>query len=333
MLLPQKLSKGDTIGIFSPSSSATFWARNRFSRAKNYLNNKGFKIAEGRLTGKNDFYRSGNIQERAAELNELIRNPEVKCIMSVIGGLNSNSILPYIDYKALQKNPKIIIGYSDVTALLLGIYAKTNLVTFYGPAAVASFGEIGYFVNKTFDYFSDILINPSTPYTTKTPSYWTDELIDWESQQNEKTRNKNKLITINPGVAQGRLIAGNLNTILGIYGSPYMPEIKQGDILMIEDSLKNAAIIEKSFSHLKINGVFDKISGLILGKHERFDDCTSGKKTYEILLEVIGNTSIPILADFDCCHTHPMLTLPIGVQVELNTTKQHLTILEKWWKD
>lgn len=333
MLLPEKLAKGDTIGIFSPSNSATFWAKNRFERAKNYLCNKGFRIAEGNLTGKHDFYRSGSIQDRASELNELIRNPEVKCIMSVIGGLNSNSVLPYIDYKSLRKNPKIIIGYSDVTALLLGIYSKTNLVTFYEPAAVASFGEMGYFVNKTFNYFSDILINPSLPHKTKKPYYWTDEFVDWETQRREKIRNKNKLLTINSGTAQGRLIAGNLNTILGIYGSPYMPEIKKGDILMIEDSLKNASVIERSFAHLKINGVFDKIGGLVLGKHEKFDDCKSGRKPYEILMEVIGDKNIPILAEFDCCHTHPMLTLPIGVQVELNATKQQLTILERWWRD
>ncbi|HAS3151713.1 TPA: LD-carboxypeptidase, partial [Vibrio cholerae] len=93
------------------------------------------------LTGKSDYYRSGSIRERAEELNQLIRDPNVRCIMSTIGGNNSNSLLPYIDYEALRNDPKIIIGYSDVTALLLGIYAQTGLITFYGPALVASFGE------------------------------------------------------------------------------------------------------------------------------------------------------------------------------------------------
>lgn len=94
-----------------------------------------------KLTGKQDFYRSGSIKELVEELNEFIKNPEVKCIMSAIGGMNSNSLLPYIDYEALRKNPKIIIGYSDVTAILLAIYAKTGITTYYGPAVVASFGE------------------------------------------------------------------------------------------------------------------------------------------------------------------------------------------------
>ena len=143
---------------------------------------------------------------------------------------------------------------------------------------IASFGEIGYFVNKTFDYFSETLIKPSIPFSIKNPTYWTDEFIDWKTQKDEKQKLKNKLITINNGVANGRLIVGNLNTILGIYGSQFMPKIMDGDILVIEDSLKNASTIERNFAHLKINGVFDKIGGLVLGKHEKFDDCKSGKK-------------------------------------------------------
>lgn len=116
-----KLKKGDSIGIFSPSTPITAYTPKRFERGVKYLEDKGFKIIKGSLTGKSDFYRSGSIKERSKELNELIRNPEVQCIMSTIGGMNSNSLLPYIDYDAFKKNPKPIIGYSDVTAILLGI--------------------------------------------------------------------------------------------------------------------------------------------------------------------------------------------------------------------
>lgn len=106
----------------------------------------------------------------------------------------------------------------------------------------------------------------------------------------------------------------------GIWGSPYMPQIKDGDILFLEDSLKEIQTIERSFSLLKINGILDKISGLILGKHELFNDCETGRKPYEVLLEVIGQPKFPILAEFDCSHTHPMLTLPLGCHVELDAT-------------
>lgn len=324
-----KLKIGDNIGIFSPSSPITCSCPKRFERAKKYLQDKGFKIIEGNLTGKHDFYRSGNIQERAEELNELIRNPKVRCIMSTIGGMNSNSILPYIDYESFKKDPKIIIGYSDVTAILLAIYAQTGISTYYGPALVASFGELPPFVDYTYKYFKEITMDDTkTPHVLDMPKYWTDEYINWETQDRSKEKHENSWITVYDGVARGRIIGGNLNTMEGIWGSKYMPEIKEGDILFIEDSLKNIATIERSFSLLKLNGVFDKVSGIILGKHELFDDLNTGRKPYEVLLEVLGDKKLPFIADFDCCHTHPMFTLPIGATIELNATEKKVSIIE-----
>lgn len=323
-----KLKKGDAIGIFSPSTPITTKSPNRFKRGTEYLENKGFKIIKGNLTGKSDFYRSGSIKERVEELNDLIRNPKVKCIMSTIGGMNSNSLLPYIDYDAFKNNPKPIIGYSDVTAILLAIYARTGISTYYGPALVSSFGELSPFVDMTYEYFEDILVNGiKLPHKIKNPEFWTDEYIDWEYQHRSKVQVDNELITVYGGKVQGRLIGGNLNTMMGIWNTNYMPEIKEGDILFIEDSLKDCATIERSFSLLKISGVFDKISGIILGKHELFDDCNTGRKPYEILLEVLGDRKLPFLAEFDCCHTHPMITLPIGCTIELDATNKSVSII------
>ncbi len=324
-----KLKKGDKIGFFSPSTPITAITIKRFERAKKYLEDKGFELVPGKLTGKSDHYRSGSIKERSEELNELIRNKEVRCIISTIGGTNSNSLLPYIDYEAFKNDPKIIIGYSDVTAILFGIYAKTGITTFYGPALVATFGELEPFNEISYKYFEDILINDiKIPYEFKIPEVWTDEYIDWESQDRSKNENKNEWISIRGGVAKGRLIVGNLNTMTGIWGSEYMPEIKEGDILFIEDSLKDASIVERTFSLLKLNGVFDKISGLIYGKHEQFDDRGTGRKPYEILLEVLGDYDFPFLVDVDCSHTHPMFTMPIGSKVELDATNKTIKLLE-----
>ncbi|OTY14442.1 LD-carboxypeptidase [Bacillus mycoides] len=331
MILPKALKYGDTIGIYSPSSPVTYTSSKRFERAKLYLEQKGFHILEGSLTGQYDYYRSGSIKERAEELNELIRNPNVSCIMSTIGGLNSNSLLPYIDYETFQKNPKIMIGYSDTTALLLGIYAKTGIPTFYGPALVPSFGEFEPFVDCTYKYFADTLLTDQhLPYNINQPLFWSDEFINWEEKTKEKDLRPNNWISVIGGKATGRIIGGNLNTIQGIWGSPYMPLIQDGDILFIEDSSKDAATIERSFSLLKINGVFNKVSGIILGKHEQFDDCGTNRKPYEILLEVLQNQKLPFLADFDCCHTHPMITLPIGIQVEMDATNKTIQIIERW---
>jgi len=323
----KRLKIGDTIGIFSPSTPITSTSKNRYNRSKKFLEDKGFKILEGNLTGKNDFYRSGSILQRAEELNELIRNPEVRCIMSTIGGMNSNSLLPYIDYDAFMRDPKVIIGYSDVTAILFAIYSKTGISTFYGPAIVASFGELEPFNEMTYQYFLEIMVeNTIGNHEYIMPEVWTDEFIDWESQSRSKKKVNNNWLTRKDGKAEGRLIIGNLSTMSGIWGSQYMPEIVEGDILFIEDSLKNAATVERLFSLLKLNGVFDKISGLILGKHELFNDSDTGRQPYEILEEVLGDHNIPFLAEVDCCHTHPMFTMPIGKNIIMDATNKIIVL-------
>ncbi|MGN1005565.1 MAG: S66 peptidase family protein [Aristaeellaceae bacterium] len=333
-MLPRKLRSGDAIAVFSPSSPATATAPTRYRRGRAYLEEKGLRFIEGERTGKRDFYRSGSIAERAQELNALIRNPEVRCIMAAIGGMNSNSLLPYLDYEALMRDPKIIVGYSDVTALLLGVYARTGLTTYYGPAVVASFGELPPWVDWTWSAFADVAMGMARPpHALPVPDQWTEEFIDWETQSRAKRGVANEMRTLHGGRVRGRLIGGNLNTMQGIWGTPYMPKIREGDVLLIEDSLKDAADVERSFSLLKLSGVFERIGGLILGKHELFDDLGSGRRPWEILMEVMGNVDFPVLAQFDCCHTHPMLTLPIGCEVELDADAQTLTLTQPFIGD
>lgn len=321
-----KLKTGDTIGLFSPSTPITKLCPIRYMRGKSFLESKGFNIKEGSLTYQSDGYRSGTIQERAKELNDLIRDPDVRCIMSTIGGMNSNSLLPYIDYDAFKRDPKIIIGFSDVTAILFAVYQKTGIPTFYGPACVASFGELEPFNEMHFKYFRDVLMTGDEVYNYEKPKVWTEEYIDWETQYTSKKQTDNDWLTLADGSVTGRLIIGNLNTMTGIMGSPYMIEIKEGDILFIEDSLKDGATEERLFSMLKLNGVFDKIGGLIIGKHELFNDQNT-RGHLEILKEVVGEFNIPVLAEVDCSHTHPMFTMRIGSTITLDATHQTIKLL------
>ncbi|MCR9387610.1 S66 family peptidase [Vibrio metoecus] len=330
MLYPKALYMGDKIGFFSPSSPATVFAPKRFERAKSYLEKQGFKLVEGELTGQSDYYRSGSIQERAEELNQLIRDPSVRCIMSTIGGNNSNALLPYIDYEALKRDPKIIIGYSDVTALLLGIYAQTGLVTFYGPALVASFGEFPPLVDETFQSFVDLLCSEVSQYQYAMPMSWTDIKHDWETQESAKPVYPNEWLFMGEGKVTGRIIGGNLNTMAGIWGSRYMPEIEPGDILLIEDSLKGIDTVERSFAHLLACEVFDNIGAVILGKHELFDHKGSDRTPLDVLLEVLAGKKIPILYGFDSCHTHPMLVTPLGVRGTIDFDNHTFQLEERW---
>ena len=324
-----KPERSISIGVFSSSSPISATVPMRYERGKAYLESKGFRVVNGSLHGQRDFYRSGSIKARAEEFNALLHDDSIQILMASIGGNNTNSILPYIDYEYLKTHPKIIIGYSDVTALLLAVYAKTGLVTFYGPALAASFGEFPPFVDQTFDSFMDIVCGKgSFPYAYPLPEVWTDEFIPWDKQNRSKTGQPNEWKCIVPGKCEGRLIGGNLNTMQGFFSTEYMPEIREGDILLIEDSLKDAATIERSFSLMKLAGVFDKVGGIILGKHEKFDDCGSGRKPFEILMEVLGDYNKLLLADFDCCHTHPMLTMPIGCRFSLDAEKKEVVLLE-----
>ena len=329
-LFPPALKTGDTIGFFSASSPVTATAPNRYLRGKKFLEDKGFVLKAGTMTGQYDHYRSGSIQARAEELNQLIRDPQVRCVMSSIGGNNTNSLLPYLDYDALRTDPKIIIGYSDTTALLAGIYAQTGLITFYGPALVASFGEFPPLVDETYASFADILMTRrSEPYRYALPQHWTDEKLNWNdvTPVRAKTLYANTCRFHGKGRIEGRVIGGNLNTLSGIWGSPYMPEIRQGDILFIEDSLHNIATIERSFSMLKLNGIFDRVSAILLGKHELFDNAGTGRQPADVLLAVLNGQDIPLVDGFDCCHTHPMLTLPLGARIAVDFSQQHIDIV------
>ncbi|GGP10937.1 S66 family peptidase [Oceanobacillus neutriphilus] len=327
----EPLKKGDRIGIFTPSSPATVTAKLRFERAKCFLEEKGFTLVEGNLTGRKDYYRSGSPKERAEELNNLLKDPNIKMIMSTIGGTNSNSMLPYIDYESFQKNPKLVVGYSDVTAILLALYAKTGISTYYGPALIPSFGEFEPLVNDTYLNFEQYFMQMSKPpYEIPTPAFWSDEPVNWQEKTTEKKLYKNEWVTGQNGIAEGRLIGGNVNAMYGFIGSPYFPIIKQGDILLLEDCNKDVSIVEKNFAMLKVQGIFDKISGIILGKHEQYNDLGTGKQPLDLLIEQLDGIEIPILAEFDTCHTHPMHPLAIGKKVRLDAGQKKVFCMEDW---
>lgn len=323
------LKRGDTIGVFSSSYPITAVTPTGTESAAKFLEGQGYRVKLGKLTGKRDFYRSGTARERAEELNELIYDPEVSCIMASIGGMVSNAVLPYLDYDYLKAHPKMVVGYSDITALLLGIYEKTGLVTYYGPGFVTMFGQQPPFLEYSLSCLEQAL-GERIPFTCHQAPFFSDEPTDWELEASQKEQKPNSWVTVCPGIAEGRLLGGNLNTISGIMGSPYMPEFQQGDILFLEDTEKFAAHAERYFTMLKLCGVFDRASGILLGKHRKFDDQGTGKTWADILLEVLDGRELPILAEIDCCHTIPMMTLPIGGRVKMDAGKQEIVVLKNF---
>ncbi len=320
------LKKGGTIGVFTPSYPITAEAPDAAENAVRFVESKGYKVKKGILWGKSDYYRSGTAKERADEFNTLLYDDEVHCLMASIGGFVSNGMLPYIDFEYFAAHPKPVVGMSDTTSLLMGLYAKTGVTVYYGTNFVMSYARLKPYCEIAFECFSDA-VGSKKNYTYPLPEFYSDEVVDWNKPLTEERKLPNKLVTLNGGKTSGRLIGGNLNTLTSIWGSPYMPEIKLGDILFLENTEESADYTERYVTWLKLNGVFEKIGGLIIGKHRDFYDMGTNKKSYEILMEVIGNVGFPILAEFDCSHCAPMLTLPIGCNAELNADEQTLKLL------
>ncbi|MCI9317527.1 MAG: LD-carboxypeptidase [Oscillospiraceae bacterium] len=323
-----KTCKG-VIGVFSSSYPITAEAPEAAARAAAYLQSRGWQVKLGELAGKRDFYRSGTIRERAAEFNHLLRDPEVTHLMASVGGMVSNALLPYIDYGFLREHPKPVIGLSDAAALLLGIYQKTGQTTYYGPNLVTVFGQRPPLLDFSLERMEAVLGGSPLPLPCPMPPVYSDEPTDWSREVPERTQLPNRWVTVRPGIAEGRLLGGNLNTISGIMGSPYMPDFREGDILFLEDTEKFAAHAERYFAMLSLCGALDKAGGIILGKHRKFDDQGTGRTPADILLELLDGRDIPILADVDCCHTVPMLTLPIGGTVRLDAGERTITILRQ----
>lgn len=313
------------IGYFSGSTPITALSPERFKRAKTFLTRQGVELVAGSLTGQQDGYRSGSIQARAQEINRLIHNNELDVLMATIGGTVTSSVLPYLDYDYLNQHPKVVVGYSDATALLLAVQTQApNCRVIYGPALVASLGEWSPYVEQTWAYFLQIA-NATGPVTVTSPKTWTDEQANWETFERPKQEYANAWHEIGKSKLSGRLIGGNLDTMYGFFKSAYFPKLTPDDILFIEDAEKDAATVEKNFSMLKLAGVFDQVKGILLGKHACFDAAGTGRRPVDILQEVLAGQQLPIIYDYDSCHTIPMISTPLGSQVEIDALKRTIT--------
>ncbi|MFB1287720.1 S66 family peptidase, partial [Streptococcus pyogenes] len=257
---------------------------------------------------------SGGVQDRAEELNQLI--PRVDVIMTSIGGYNSNSVLKYIDYDLFKQKSPIFIGYSDTTALALALYKKTGCITYLSQSVISNFGEFEPFNELNYFYFDFMLQSKCETLMVQIPDVWTDEWINWETYERTKKTNKNEWIIFNKGEFNGTLIGGNLDTIVGIIGTEYMPKITEDTILLLEDVYTDLGRLYRNFTTLALHGIFDKIGGLIISKFETIGE--NSDVINDIINEFVGHRKIPILLNFDCGHTHPSCLMPIGGKITLS---------------
>ncbi|SDS59376.1 LD-carboxypeptidase [Gramella sp. MAR_2010_147] len=310
-LLPEALIEGDTIGIVSPASA--IFESEPYEIAKESFEAMGLKVKFGKNTRNRYGHLAGTDEERAEEFNEMFRDDSIKAVIALRGGSGAARILDKLDYEAIKNNPKIFLGYSDITALHMAIFEKTGLITFHGPVAVSSWNSFSY------DYLKRLLFQKEA-ITYENPKNKGDELV----------QTKNRIRVINEGTVTGQLLGGNLSVLTGIMGSEYFPQDWKGKILYLEDVGEKIYAVDRMMSQLYLGGVFEQISGFVFGK---CTDCDPGGSGYgsltleEVIDHYIKPLNIPAYSGAMIGHINDNATIPNGLEIQLNASKGTITML------
>jgi len=304
---PSALVKGDLIGLISPASTPD--DLNRIQSSVSYFEKLGYSVEVGKNVGKYRGYLAGTDEERLNDLHSMFKNKNVKAIFSLRGGYGAFRLLDKIDYRLIKSNPKIFVGYSEITSLQNAIFTKTGLITFAGPMPAVDFAtEISPF---TEEFFWNLITSKKKIGKIKYPA-------EPEPQ------------CLRKGTASGQIIGGNLAVLTALLGTNYLAEMKN-KILFIEDINEAPYKVDRLLNQLRLSGVFSKIKGIILG---RFVDCyedDANKKTLtlgEVIDDYICPLKIPSIYVFPHGHIKDFVTIPIGLKIKMDSGKTSVEFLE-----
>ena len=315
-IIPPKLKSGDEIRVIAPSRTLGIIAAEQRELATERWQAMGLTITFGQHVHEQDRFYSSSIAHRLHDLHEAFRDPQVKGILTVIGGYNVNQLLDRLDYDLIAVNPKVLCGYSDITALSNAIFAKTGLITYSGPHYSTLAMEKG--IAYTIAHFQKCIM-ASAPFSVAQAANWSDD--SWYADQANRAFHPNTgYLVINEGEANGRLLGGNLCTLNLLQGTEYMPDLA-GSILFIEDdSESHAAIFDRDLQSLIHQPGFEQVQGLIIGRFQK-----ESKIDDETLIEIIRTKAalnkLPIIANASFGHTTPQFTFPVGGQGSLIAEK------------
>lgn len=299
-LLAAGLRKGDTVGLVSPSSAVN--ERLSLQLAQEAMEALGFRVRTGAHYGGRHGHLAGTDAERAGDLNAMFGDKAVKAIVCVRGGSGAARLLPLLDYALIRRNPKVLLGYSDITALHCAIHAKTGLVTFHGPVGTASWNRFNV------DQFERL--------------FFRRELMQYQNSRDagdELVPRRNRTQTLRGGKAQGELVGGNLTVLTALAGTPYLPDFS-GRILFLEDVGEAPYRIDRMFSTLKLMGALDKVAGIIFGD---CSDCNPGDGYGSLTLDQIFDDhilplQIPAYRGAMIGHIREQFIVPVGGKVEMD---------------
>ena len=308
-MIPNKLKKGDKVMVIAPSTGLKLIADDCRKLATERLNALGLEVVFAKNTTDENFdiLGSSTVEKRAADINEAFADKSVQAVLTVIGGFNSNEILKYIDYDLIKKNPKIFMGFSDITALHAAIYAKTGLVTYYGPHYSSLGMKKG--CEYTLENMQKVLFEDGE-FELKASDEWSDDL--WFLDQEKRTFIKNEgWWHINKGSVEGRIIGGNLCTFVLTLGTSYRPKFEKDTILFIEDDgTSDARAFDRNLQALIYQEDFENVKGLVIGRFQKGSDMSREK--LEFILNKNELKKMPIIANIDMGHTTPLATIPLG---------------------
>jgi len=309
---PKMLNPGDTIGIIAPGSAVS--DPDDLAKAREALDYFGLKMKIAKNAVKGSGYRTRTIEERLEDLHSMFLDNEVKGVFCIRGGYGSIQLLDKIDYKLIRNNPKIFLGYSDITAMHLAINKLSGLVTFHGPLLLSAFS--GFTVNN----FKRALFSPEPLMELKNPD------------SKSSIRTIHPLRTINPGKASGRLTGGNLSMIASLMGTPYEIETK-GKILLLEDVGEEPYRIDRMLYQLKHAKKLQEAAGIIFGECSECNLEGKASKTWddslgEVLNKVFADIKVPVFFGLTFGHTADQLTLPFSVESEMDADACILKITE-----
>lgn len=301
---PRRLEWGDTIGIISPASPMRL---DRLQRGVEYLQQKGYHVLVGKNAYQKRGYLAGTDSQRASDLNDMLLNPQVKAIFCTRGGYGTLRILDLIDYSIIRKNPKILVGYSDITALQLAIFSQTGLITFSGPMVAVEMGKgLDSFTEKNF---WKVLSSPERIGPLEDP-------------------NSRGLVVFREGKARGILIGGCLSILTSLLGTKYLPDLED-KILFLEEVGEEPYRFDRYLTQLKLAGILNQVQGIIFGQ---IVDCVPKEEQSltieEVIEEVTADLDIPVVSGVPYGHIDRKFTLPIGVEAFLDTKRQRIEILE-----
>ena len=307
---PRRLAAGAKVGLVAPAS-ATFKTID-LDIARESLEALGLKVeVAGHLLSRHG-YLAGQDRERAADINRFFGDSSISAVLPIRGGWGSSRLLPHLDFDLIRRNPKILLGYSDITALLLSIHARTGLVTFHGPNGMGRWDEfsVGWMRRVLFE---------GEAVTMENPREKGEFLVQTE----------NRIQTITPGVARGRLLGGNLTVLTAIVGSPYLPDW-DGAILFLEDVGEDIYRVDRMMTQLKLAGILNRIAGCVFGT---CSECGPGEGYGSLTLEEVFNDHIkplkvPAWQGAMIGHSMSQFTLAEGVPVEIDATAGRIRMLE-----